>query len=551
MSRSRSHKNKSRKPYTSAVVHVSHINPLREFWLPVTVILGLVIVVFTKTVQQHSTLMMAVGLAAAALAAWLIVLAISCRKETRVLGFQFILRKQHYIQAGVQLALFAYWGYYWQPVYDHAPHIVAQLLFAYGFDLLLSWSLRRDYVLGAGPFPIIFSINLFLWFKDDWFYLQFVMIAVGLLGKEFVRWQRDNKSVHIFNPSAFTLGFFSLLLVITGTTNLTWGQEIASTLTLAPHIYLVLFLLGLVVMYFFAITAVAATAAAMLFALSAISYQIQGVPYFLDSEIPAAVFLGLHLLITDPSTSPKNMTGKILFGALYGIGVFVLYALLTWLEVPTFYDKLLCVPLLNLSVIAIDRLAARLKFQSVFSLVPFLGTTRANFALMLGWVLLFGSMTMLGKTDGRHVGDQVPFWQQACNDNRSYACERLLLLESTYCSDNSAWACNELGLHYREESRNISREENREQNQEEKLQPSDNELANSFFARACELRWSSACLNLLDEQAAFRESPHDLDLRLMLREGGLNLMQVDPDELHKRACQHGWDFECKPALSKR
>ena len=66
------------------------------------------------------------------------------------------------------------------------------------------------------------------------------------------------RSVHIFNPSAFTLGLFSLVLIATGTTHLTWGQEIATTLSLAPHIYLVLFLVGLVVMYFFSITPVAA-----------------------------------------------------------------------------------------------------------------------------------------------------------------------------------------------------------------------------------------------------------------------------------------------------
>src|SRR5690606_5046684 len=148
------------------------------------------------------------------------------------------------------------------------------------------------YLLGFAPFPIILSINLFLWFKDDWFYLQFVMIAVGMLGKEFVRWNRDGRSVHIFNPSAFSLGLFSLVLIATGTTDLTWGPEIASTLTLAPGIYTYLFLGGLVVMYFFSITLLAGAAAATLFGLSALYSAITGVPYFLDSEIPAAVFLG-------------------------------------------------------------------------------------------------------------------------------------------------------------------------------------------------------------------------------------------------------------------
>ena len=151
------------------------------------------------------------------------------------------------------------------------------------------------------------------------------MLAAGFMGKEYVRWMRDGRNVHIFNPSAFALGLFSLALIVTGTTELTWGQEIASTLTLAPNIYTFLFLAGLVVMYFFSITLVAGMAAISLFVMSALYFALTGVPYFIDSEIPAAVFLGLHLLVTDPSTSPRTPLGKALFGVLYGLGVFGLY----------------------------------------------------------------------------------------------------------------------------------------------------------------------------------------------------------------------------------
>jgi hypothetical protein len=88
-------------------------------------------------------------------------------------------------------------------------------------------------------------------------------------------------------------------------------------------------------MYFFSITLIAGTAAVVLFGLSALYAGITGVPYFIDSEIPAAVFLGLHLLVTDPSTSPRKPLGKAIFGALYGLGVFVLYALLGAIGAPT------------------------------------------------------------------------------------------------------------------------------------------------------------------------------------------------------------------------
>ena len=327
---------------------------LGNFKIPLALIAALAILAVTPRVQGNDILIWSFIGAVLFLAAWLVYLLMMNRRSGDERSFEVILRPQHYIQTMVQISVYSYWGYYWRPVYDHAWLIIAQLIFAYAFDMMLAWSRRQKYTLGFGPFPIILSINLFLWFRDDWFYMQFLMIALGFMGKEYVRWQREGRNVHIFNPSAFALGLFSLVLILTNTTHLTWGQEIASTLTLAPNIYAFLFIIGLIVMYFFSITLVAGMAAISLFALSAIYSATSGVPYFLDSEIPAAVFLGLHLLITDPSTSPRTPLGKSLFGLLYGLGVFVLYTVLGELGAPTFYDKLLCVPLLNLSVIAID-----------------------------------------------------------------------------------------------------------------------------------------------------------------------------------------------------
>ena len=76
------------------------------------------------------------------------------------------------MQACAHTAILAYWGWYWRGVSDWAPLIVAQLVFAYAFDMLLAWSRRDTYTIGFGPVPVIFSTNLFLWFRPDWFYLQ-------------------------------------------------------------------------------------------------------------------------------------------------------------------------------------------------------------------------------------------------------------------------------------------------------------------------------------------------------------------------------------------
>jgi len=500
--------------------------------VPAIFTLALFLVSFLPRIQRNDTLVLSFWGACAVLLIWSF--ALYSKTVTNGKRKGFILTKpkpQHYIQAMVHMSVYLYWGWAWPPVQDHALLLLSQLFFAYAFDILLGWSRRDTYLLGFGPFPIIFSTNLFLWFRDDWFYLQFIMIAVGFMGKEFVRWNRDGRMTHIFNPSAFTLGMFSLILIVTGTTDITWGAQIATTLSLAPGIYTYLFIGGLVVMYFFSITLIAASAAIVLFGLSALYLSITGVPYFLDSAIPTAVFLGLHLLVTDPSTSPRTPTGKLCFGVLYGVGVFALYTILDMFGTPTFYDKLLCVPLLNLSVQWIDRMVLPLRKNQLLERLG-LGVTpsrSANLGHMAVWIVFFATMSLMGKTDSRQIGDSLPFWAQACEEGRVHACDRLLLLESTYCTDNSGWACNEIGANYYS-GRHIE---------------ADAERALSYFSRACELRFQAGCLNYLDPSIITVAEPRAFDLRLLLREGGQNLLEMSEPDLFARACEHGWTYACR------
>ncbi|MGB1658538.1 MAG: hypothetical protein ACPHO4_14460 [Longimicrobiales bacterium] len=232
--------------------------------------------------------------------------------------------------------------------------------------------------------------------------------------------------------------------------------------------------------------------------------------------------------------------GKTIFGAFYGLGVFGLYALLGAMGAPTFYDKLLCVPLLNLSVRAIDHFVRSRKWTEAWTAAtdiaarPVWISPRLNLMRMAVWILFFGVMSMTGRTDGQHTGDAVPFWEQACADGRGNACERLIQLEASYCGDNSAWACNELGLHYRSGT----------------ITEVDAELGRSYLARACELRYQPACMNLLEPSRSVRTEPRPLDLRLMLREGGLNLMQMEIPALLDRACAHEWSFACQRIASR-
>jgi hypothetical protein len=58
-------------------------------------------------------------------------------------------------------------------------------------------------------------------------------------------------------------------------------------------------------------------------------------------------------------------------------------------------------------------------------------------------------------------------------------------------------------------------------------------------------------VNLLDPGSPARAHPRPLDLRLLVREGGPNLLDVPEPELYRRACRHGWSFACEKQSASR
>src|SRR5262249_28596163 len=158
---------------------------------------------------------------------------------------------------------------------------------------------RRDvYTLGFAPFPVIVSINLFLWFKPDWFYLQFAIVALGLVAKETIRWNKEGRRAHIFNPSSFPLAVFSVVLLALGKTNITWGQEIATTQFYPPQMYLWIFAIGLPGQFLFGVTTMTMSAVLATYGFGLLYFAATGIYFFYDSYIPISVFLGMHLLFT-------------------------------------------------------------------------------------------------------------------------------------------------------------------------------------------------------------------------------------------------------------
>lgn len=460
------------------------------------------------------------------------VLALALQRSGRTVTVHVVPRKPHYVQMCVQGALFAYWGWHVSFVYELAPTVLAQLIFAYGVSMVLAWIQRDVYELGFGPFPVVFSINFFLIFKPEWFHWQFALVALGFAVKEFVRWDREGRRAHIFNPSSFPLAVFSIVLLLTGSTDVTLGVEIAATLFNPPHMYLVIFLVSLAPQILFGVTTMTMAAVFTTYAFGLVYFAATGTYFFIDAYIPIAVFLGMHLLFTDPATAPRTAAGRILFGILYGCGTMALYAVLRGAGAPAFYDKLLPIPILNSMVLIIDRAAAagKLRLLDVSRLGVGLLGARRRLATVGVWIVAFVSMSAVGGVGDNHPGQFLPFWEEACRSGSERACEYVPVMQANFCEKGSGWACNQLGIHMAVTAQN----------------PPAGARA---FTRGCELAFNTACVNA--ERMRTQEGgslangpPLEADLPIILRGSKGPILERDTEVLYALGCRRGWVDMC-------
>ncbi len=453
-----------------------------------TVFLGFLLV---PPVRDHPTLRWTFAAIGSLLYLWSAALWWVARRKGRAFPTEFVPVKSHWVQACVQFSIMLYWGWFWPRVYSELPLIAAQLIFLYSLDALVSWSRGRTWRFGFGPFPIVISTNLLLWFKADAYYLQFVMLTIGLLGKQFITWTREGKRTHIFNPSAFGQSVVALVLIAAGLTNeLTWGQEIAASFE-PRHILIVIFLGGLVVQYFFQVTLMTVASVATLVLFGIVYQQVTGLYFFVNINVAGPIFLGMHLLVTDPATSPRTNSGRVLFGGLYALGYIALFRIFDLAEIPLFWDKLLPVPVLNLCVPLIDRVMRdgalgklNLAWQSA------LRPARMNLIHMGAWIAFFTTMLVTGFIDAPHPGDSIPFWKQAVVDGRPHAGHSLVMAAGSQAlGGNSGSAYNELGLIC----------------MQGKLVNENHGTAAKHFSKACELKDEHGCVNVAIQYLFMRE----------------------------------------------
>lgn len=469
--------------------------------------------------------------AAAVLVLGGIVLAVGASRAGRELTIGVEIKTPHWLQFLAQGTLMLYWGWYVSAVYGNLPLLVGQLLFAYGFDALLQWLKRDAYRLGFGPFPILLSINFFLWFRPDWYYWQFVIVALGFAAKAFIHWQRDGRERHIFNPSSFPLAVFSLVLILTGTTNLTYGLEIAQTLFNPPWIFIAIFLVTLPAQLLFGVATMTIASAITAYAWSLVYYGVTGTFFFRDAFIPIAVFLGMHLLFTDPATSPRSESGRVIYGVLYGVFTIALAGLLERSGAPTFYDKLLPIPVLNLMVRRIDSWASRgfLSKLEPARILGALGVSSPKLATAGLWTLIFTGMSLFGGVGDDHPGQFLPFWAQACEAGSDRACRTAVQMEDVYCARGSGWACNDRGIMLVTKLDDVA-------------------SARADFERSCALRFGPGCENVLrlttGAETFTEASPPLEDLPIVIRGSKGAVTERDPAALYALACERGWKHTC-------
>ena len=506
---------------------------MRPLLLPCASAAGLAAFLLHPGVRGEPAAFWTVAAAVVGIVVWTGWLFASRRERGEDLTLELVLRTPHWMQTLAQGALLVWWATYVDMVRLWAPMILAQLLLAVAVEGLFALTRRGRYAAGLGVVPVIFSVNLFLWFTGPWFFFQFAMVVLVYAGKEFIRWQLDGRSRHIFNPSALALSVAAVLLIATGSTEITLGIEIAQSQFIPPQMFLVIFLAAVPAQLLFGVAMMTMPAVLTILGFGLLYQSLTGIYFFYDAYIPVSVFLGLHLLFTDPATSPRTDVGRILFGLIYGTGVVTSAALLDAIGAPNFYDKLLPVPILNLLAPRLDCAANALGEKLwVAGRLQTPGGARRRVATVAVWGTTFLTMSAAGGVGDNHPGQYYPFWREACEAGNDRACNYSGVMLQNFCDRGSGWGCNEFGV---------------------LLVTLDRDFLGAAreFEQSCRLEYGPGCGNLQmladgDERLgqgvrAFqrgRPPPTEWPIVLMGSKGPV--AERDPEALRALGCERGW-----------
>lgn len=283
------------------------------------------------------------------------------RTATEKCRIDLDVRRTHFMQAIAQGSIYFYVGYYYSGVAEWAPFILYQLIAAFVFDFLLSAYRNNRYKLGFSVFPIVLSINLFMWFKPEYFAGQLAMIFAAIVFKAYIVRKLEGRTVHIFNPSALPMAVTAVVIVLMlNAEYMLSTNNIVASYLIPPYFHLFVFSVGMLSHLASGVSFISLGAVGTLFLVDALFRTFVGLPPMGDIVHPS-VFIGITLLATDPVTSSKTRTGQLVYGCVYGLGIFTGYVLLQRFGYPTYYDKILPVPILNFLAPYFDRVRLPLR----------------------------------------------------------------------------------------------------------------------------------------------------------------------------------------------
>lgn len=274
------------------------------------------------------------------------------RHETWGVVYEF--RPAYFVQALAQSSIYLYVSFYYEGIGQHAPLIIIQLIFAHLVYFLVTLNQEGRIRLNFSMFPIVLSINLFIWFYPTYFAWHLVLVAAAILAKTYLVREVNGKVSHIFNPSALVMSATAVVVIAFGLSHVLRSVYLIHNYPEAPNVLLLIFAVGAVSQWLGRTQFVAIGAfLAIILVMSALDFSIGG--KFHRAWLSPSVFIGVTLLITDPATSPRNQWAQMLFGLAYGFSVMPLLMLLTYTGHWGLYDKILIVPLLNYLAPYLDR----------------------------------------------------------------------------------------------------------------------------------------------------------------------------------------------------
>jgi hypothetical protein len=166
-----------------------------------------------------------------------------------------------------------------------------------------------------------------------------------------------------------------------------------------------------------------------------------------------------------------------------------------------------------------------------------LAPLRRNLAYISVWGVVFAGMSAAQGVGDSHPGQWLPFWRQACQEGRAYACPYLADLELGFCQQGSGWACNEAGLMHIALARSG-----------EDLRRLDPAGAEGPLGSGCSLGFQAACRNLImltRGAGTFASAPPTLaDYPIILRGAKGEIRERRPSALYALACREGWAKTC-------